>query len=197
MFGKRLVSVPVVGNVICGGAEKVIYKADWSALDRLGRPRSLRPSERVIDELDVADLVSEKEHDYAFPRPSMGFVGFRVLPEPLAGQRARELFDAGRVIPPGQSEKAVLRAPKRPARLVVRTVTARRASAEVRVDGRLLGRITAQAEPTWTEPAIDLPADLPERFTLTLTAVEGEWMSYHVWVVEGGADVSMAQQPGR
>ncbi|UQA63667.1 hypothetical protein E8A73_015930 [Polyangium aurulentum] len=194
MFGKRLVSVPVVGNVICGGAEKVIYKADWSALDRAGHPRTLREGERVIDELDVADLISEKAHDYAFPRPGMGFVAFRVLPEP--GQRIRELFDAGRVIPSGASEKAVMRAPRGPARLVVRTVASRPAAAEVRADGRLLGRIVARPESTWIEPTFDLPADLPERFTLTLTAVDGEWMSYHVWILEGGAGSSMAQQPG-
>jgi hypothetical protein len=248
MFGKRLVSVPVVGNVICGGAEKVIYKADWSALDRAGQPRSLREGERVLDELDVADLISEKAHDYAFPRPGMGFVAFRVLPEstlggsarraelppqtpestlggsarraepppqtpestlgesarraglppetPEAEQRTRELFDAGRVIPGGASERAVLRAPRGPGRLVVRTVVSRPAAAEVRADGRLLGRIVARVDPTWTEATLDLPADLPERFTLTLTAVAGEWMSYHVWVVEGGAGSSMAQPPG-
>src|SRR2546430_12624155 len=30
-FGRRLTEVPVRGNVICGGSEKVIYRADWQA----------------------------------------------------------------------------------------------------------------------------------------------------------------------
>src|SRR5262249_26450062 len=79
LFGKRVTGVPVVGNVICGGAEKVIYKADWSSFDREGAPRSLSRGERVVDEIDIADLVSESEHRYEFPRPGMGFVTFRVL----------------------------------------------------------------------------------------------------------------------
>ncbi|HZO15070.1 MAG TPA: hypothetical protein VFB62_17460, partial [Polyangiaceae bacterium] len=53
LFGEHLASVPVRGNVICGGPEKVLYKADWSSMDRAGVPRSLRKGERVTDELDV------------------------------------------------------------------------------------------------------------------------------------------------
>ncbi len=98
-FGHRVEEIPVHGNVICGGAEKVIYAADWSALDRGGATRVIQPGERIVDELDVADLVSEKEHGYTFPHPAMGFVDFRVLGDVL--QPRRDLFDAGRVIPPG------------------------------------------------------------------------------------------------
>ncbi|HEY3592926.1 MAG TPA: hypothetical protein VGL13_03600, partial [Polyangiaceae bacterium] len=31
-FGERLAEVPVYGNVICGGSEKVVYRADWHGL---------------------------------------------------------------------------------------------------------------------------------------------------------------------
>ncbi|MRG94241.1 hypothetical protein GF068_20280 [Polyangium spumosum] len=182
LFGRRLVGVPVVGNVICGGAEKVIYRADWSALDRSGWPRTRRDGERIVDELDVADLVSEKAHGYNFPRPGMGYVVHRVLPEP--GQKVRELFDAGRIVPHGQAELAKLAAPKRGGRLVVRTVAGRQIAAEVRADGRLLGKLEARPGPTWTEPSIELPADLPPHFQLSITPVEGEWITYHVWVLE-------------
>jgi hypothetical protein len=192
MFGKSLVSVPVAGNVICGGAEKVIYKADWRALDSAGRPRTLRPGERVVDELDVADLLSERAHDYAFPHPGRGFVTFRVLPD--RGQRARDLFDAGRVFSGGAFESAVFAPSDRPRRLIVRTVAAHPAATEVRVDGRLIGRLAIHPEPTWTEVALDLPDGLPPRFTLTLTPVE--WTSYHLWVIAGGTGAPMAQQPG-
>lgn len=181
MFGKRLVGIPVVGNVICGGAEKVLYKADWSALDRAGTPRSLRDGERVVDELDVADLVSEKAHQYNLPKPGMGFVVHRLLPEP--GSRRRELFDAGRIIPGGQAETAKFVVPSRAGRLIVRVVPAKPAAADVHIDGKLAGRLTAPASTTWSEVSMDLPADLPARFTLSLTPVEGEWVTYHVWIV--------------
>ncbi|MDI1478058.1 hypothetical protein [Polyangium sp. y55x31] len=191
LFGRRLVGVPVVGNVICGGAEKVIYKADWSALDRNGWPRTQREGERIVDELDIGDLVSEKAHGYNFPRPGMGFVVHRVLPEP--GQKLRELFDAGRIVPHGEPERARMNAPKRGGRLVVRTVSGRQAAAEVRVDGRLLGKLEARPGPTWTEPSIDLPTDLPPRFELAITPVEGEWITYHVWILEGAGAPSAAR----
>jgi hypothetical protein len=182
IFGHRILSVPVVGNVICGGAEKVIYRADWSPLDPRPTPASLREDERVVDELDVADLVSEREHDYVFPRPQMGFVGFSVLPHPR--DRKRDLFDAGRLIPAGRTETARLRAPRGPGRLVVRAAQPLSAVVQATADGRELGRLEIRGGRGWTEATLDLPAGLPEAFTLALTPVEGEWSDHHVWILE-------------
>ncbi|MGK3997223.1 hypothetical protein [Sorangium sp. So ce1024] len=186
IFGQQIVSVPVVGNVICGGAEKVIYRADWSPLAHGEAPASMRADEQVVDELDVADLVSEREHGYSFPRPQAGFVTFSVLPDPRGSGRDR--FDAGRVIPGGRSETARLRAPRRgPGRLVVRTAATRPAAIRATADGRELGTLAIRASDGWTEASIDLPEGLPETFTLTLTPVEGEWIDHHVWVLERAA----------
>lgn len=182
LFGRRILSVPVFGNVICGGFEKVLYRADFRALDRDGGPTSLRKGERVVDDLDIADLMNEREHRYEFPRPSMGFVVFHVLPHPtIAG---RDLFDAGRHIPYGKSETARVRAPKGPGRILVRTTSEGPATIEVKADGRALGRISTSKALGWSEPSLDLPEGLPETFELSLTRVEGDWMSYHVWIVE-------------
>ncbi|WP_437610651.1 hypothetical protein WMF20_03455 [Sorangium sp. So ce834] len=186
IFGKRIVGIPVVGNVICGGAEKVIYQADWSPLAHGEPPASMRAGEQVLDELDVADLVSEREHGYAFPRPQAGFVSFSVLPDPRGSGRDR--FDAGRVIPGGKSETARLRAPRGgPGRLVVRTAASRPAKIRVTADGRELGHLAVRESAGWTEASIDLPEGLPETFTLALTPVEGEWVDHHVWVLERAA----------
>lgn len=181
MFGKRLVGIPVVGNVICGGAEKVLYKADWTALDRRGQPRSLRDAENVVDELDVADLLSERAHAYNMPKPGMGFVVHRVMPEPGSGRH--ELFDAGRIIPIGEAERGTFIVPQRSGRLIVRVVPAKPAAADVHIDGKLIGRLNAPVASTWSELSLDLPADLPPKFTLSITPVEGEWVTYHVWIV--------------
>jgi hypothetical protein len=183
LFGTRIDEVPVLGNVICGGSEKVLYRADWSALDPEGAPRSLRRGEGVVDELDVADLVNEKEHGYAFPHPQAGFVDFRVLSDPA--DRSRDLFDAGRVIPEGRTETARVLAPEGRGRLVVRTAAAQPAKVEVRADGAPIGRLEITPDPRdWSEPSIELPAGLRERFELSLTPVEGEWTDYHAWIVE-------------
>ena len=186
LFGKRIASIGVFGNVICGGPEKVLYKADWSPLDRGGKPRVIQPGERIVDELDLADLVSEKAHGYAFPRPAMGFVDFRVLGDVIDPKR--DLFDAGRVIPPGKSETARLRAPRGGGRLVVRTAVGRAIRVEVKADGRVIGKLALTPSKDWVEPAIDLPAGLPDRFDLTLTPEGGTWLDCHVWILEGEGD---------
>lgn len=184
IFGKRVVGVPVVGNVICGGAEKVIYRADWSPMEHQAMPFSLRAGERVVDELDVADLMSERAHGYQFPQPQMGFVAFHVLPHPREPKRDR--FDAGRVIPGGRSESARLAAPRGAGRLVARTVTPRPARVEVRAGDRALGELRFPGGAAWAEAELALPAGLPETLALTLTPVEGEWVDHHLWILEGG-----------
>jgi hypothetical protein len=182
LFGDRLTQVPVVGNVICGGSEKVIYRADWSTLDATPAPRTMKPSEVLVDELDVADLVSEKAHHYVFPHPAMGFVDFRVLADPI--QPTRDLFDAGRVIPPDHSETAVMRAPGVNGRLVVRSVVGRRVTIQVHAAGSAMGRLTLDPAMGWTESSLDLPANLGPYFQLDLTPIGGDWLDCHVWIVE-------------
>jgi hypothetical protein len=186
LFGKRIDAVPVYGNVICGGAEKVLYEAHWDALDRSGFPRVIEPGERVVDALDVADLVSEKDHRYAFPHPAMGFVDFRVLGDLIDPRR--DLFDAGRVIPPGQSETARMKAPKGGGRLVVRTAVGHKVEVEVKANGQSLGKLLLRPAKGWIEPAIALPAGLPDQFELTLTPSGGDWLDCHVWILERKAE---------
>jgi hypothetical protein len=181
LFGRRIIEVPVIGNVICGGAEKVIYRANWSALDGSPTPRSIRPGEQIVDELDVADLVSEASHRYTFPRPAMGYVDFHVLADPES--RGHDLFDAGRIIPEGARETARARAPRGRGRLVVRTAIGWPAVIEVTADGRSLGRIAFKPKRGWTEASLDLPAGLAGEFELGLAAVEGEWLDCHVWIL--------------
>ena len=182
LFGERLTQVPVVGNVICGGSEKVIYRADWSTLDASPEPRTMKPSEVLVDELDVADLVSEKAHRYVFPHPAMGFVDFRVLADPI--QPTRDLFDAGRVIAPDQTETAVMRAPGVGGRLVVRSVVGHRVTVQVHAAGSAVGRLTLDPVAGWTETSLDLPAGLGQYFQLDLTPIGGDWLDCHVWIVE-------------
>ena len=85
-FGAPLDGVSVRGNVICGGLTKMIYEARWDALDGGGAPAT--PSGaglRAVARIDVADVLSEAEHDYE-TRGALGFTE-RLAP----GGREREL----------------------------------------------------------------------------------------------------------
>ncbi|EYF03794.1 Hypothetical protein CAP_5224 [Chondromyces apiculatus DSM 436] len=192
IFGKRLLGVPVVGNVICGGAEKVIYRADWSPLEQVALPFDLRRGEQIVDELDVADLLSERAHGYQHPHPQAGFVVFSVLPEPVVPGEDR--FDAGRVIPGGLSESVRLRAPKGKGRLLARTVSAHPVTVEVRADAQVLGTLQFPGRSGWSEASLDLPPGLPETMALTLTPNGGEWADHHLWVLEGGDGEAPARE---
>ena len=100
VFGRPIDRVRIDDNVICGAPEKVISRADFSALAPFGEARP-----GAVDELDEADLVSERDHAYAFPSPAGGYVIGAVL-DLESGPR----FDGGRLIPAGQSESFTARA---------------------------------------------------------------------------------------
>lgn len=185
-FGRFLVAIPVVGNVICGGAEKVIYRADWSPLDREGEPRTLSEGERVVDELDVADLTSEAEHRHDLPRPGLGFVTYRVLADPRAPEH--DLFDAGRLLPPGAEASAELAMPGRGGRLLLRVAPERETSVEIVVSGGPTTTVMLPAATgSWVEASVELPAGLPARTRVTLRAV-GEVAVHHAWTVARPGD---------
>jgi hypothetical protein len=181
-FGRRLFEVPVRGNVICGGSEKVIYRADWHALDRSAQPHTLSSIEQVIDELDVADLVSEREHGYEFPHPSAGFVDAKVLGDIAGGQK--EMFDAGRRIPRGRSETFRFRlAEGKKTRLIARTAPEHDVTANVTIDGEPVGAFHFQRGEGWRESAIDVPRPRGS-VRITITPETGDWVDHHIWAVE-------------
>ncbi len=174
-FGVELSRVTLTDNLICGGATKVIYRADWSALE--ASPFSTRTN--LIDELDIADIVSEEEHGYVSPVPRGGWTTLEVLADASGARR----FDGGRIIPEGASETFVVR----------NSGNAKRVRVIVRVDANARGlRIRSTAGTTafemvtpqggtWREvmATINAPA-LGD--VLTLEATSGPYRNYHVWL---------------
>ena len=136
----------------------------------------------MIDELDVADLVSEGEHRYEFPRPSAGFVDAKVLGEHAAGQR--EMFDAGRRIPRGRSETFQLRLTEgKKIRLIARTAPERDITAQVTADGEPIGAFRFQPAEGWREAAVEVP-QARGLVRITVTPETSDWVDHHVWAVE-------------
>ncbi len=184
-FGDRIGEVPVRGNVICGGAAQVLYRPDWSSLEGSGKPWKLAPGERVVDELDVADILSEKQHGYAMSKKDVGFVSMKMLPDPRAPRKP--LWDAGRLIGSDLTQSFSLRdlAAKHPLRLLFRVAPAEPAAFAVEVDGQRVGVVQLLPRDGWQQPSLTVPADRVQRtLRVRLVPVKGQYILYHLWAVQ-------------
>ncbi|MCC6525182.1 MAG: hypothetical protein IT373_21190 [Polyangiaceae bacterium] len=176
-FGRFLWSAP-------GGAgARTVYEASWRAFDRPGRPRELEAGEHVVDELDVGDLVSEQSHGLALPAaPPGGAVRYRLLGDRAAPER--DLFDAGRTLPPAGRLEAELAWPRDGGRLLVRLAPEARGAVSLLVDGEPYLRLELRAaRMLWQELSLPLGPG-KESATLALEALDAELTVYHLWVVE-------------
>ncbi len=176
---------PAPGNVICGGYEDVIFLADWHLLGTGEAPRAVAPS-HVRDSVDVADLVSEKAHQYVFPHPAGGWTDMKVLPDPADSYA--DLFDAGRRTGAGRRESMRLSdlAPRAAARLVVRSAPDAKTAVSVSVGSRVIGVLAFEPRDAWDERVIDLPADaVDSAIDVAFDVIgPGDFVNYHVWITQ-------------
>jgi hypothetical protein len=183
-FGREFGRVPVRGNVICGGASKVLYHADWSPLELSAAPFYAQGA-RTLDELDPADIVNERAHGYRIDGigKSPGYVNMKVLLHPKSG---RPLFDAGRVIPPGASESFELDGfePGRPFRLVVRAAPTVETAFRVVVDGRGLGTLRLRPSDSWIEAELGPVSVENTRAHVRFEASNVERVTFHVFALQ-------------
>ena len=182
-FGKRLGEVPARGNVICGAAAKVLYRPRWELLDRSEQPFSLEPGERRVDGLDMADLISERAHNYALSNRSPGHVAMKLLANP---QLPREdLWDAGRIVPPGIGETFTLSGidPEHPVSLLVRAAPTEVTELVVTVAGTT-HRAQLPRKDGWLEQRIELGRVNAPRIDVRFDVAGVERIFYHVWAVQ-------------
>ncbi len=182
-FGTRVAEVPVRGNVICGGASKVLYRPRWEPLDRSGVPFSLQPGERVLDAMDQADLVSEKEHAYKLSEKNIGFVFMKLLENP---SRPREdLWDAARLVPPGVTETFHLShlEPEKPLTLIMRSAPTAVTEFDVSVAGKVAGHVRLSPHDGWVETRVTLPAPHAGTVSLGFGPGASERALFQVWAV--------------
>jgi hypothetical protein len=191
-FGRKLAEVPVRGNVICGGPSKVLYRPVWDGLDASAHPFRLESGERVVDELDVADVLSEQEHDYRLSAGARGYVTMKMLQHPDFPMR--DVWDAGRTFDAGQSQRFVLRGldATRPLRLIVRTAAIEPAALRVSVHPQgggaphFSGVLELEASDGWIERSLGIPAaSLRESVGIEIVGSAGSWPLFHLWAVQG------------
>jgi hypothetical protein len=185
---------PVEGNVICGGYEHVVYRANWKLLNtgddiRWQPPRDYNDgglAERVRATLDVGDLVSEKQKGYVFERPQNGWTEMRILPDPVDPDR--DMFDAGRRIAVGKRESfdvTGLVLGKR-IHVVVRTAQESKTTVHLRIDGADAGRHVLDRVDGWQEHGFLVPPELVrEKIHVELTNEgPGDFVDYHAWIAQ-------------
>jgi len=178
---------PVEGNVICGGYEHVAYRADFHLLGSGARLRLMPEGDQhVRDEVDVADLVSEKQHGYVFPHPAGGWTDMRILADPK--DPVHDMFDAGRRISPGRAETFTLRNAQsgKAGHLVLRTAPEAPGSVLVLVGGKPAGTVTVPRFEGWLETAVEIPAELmSDRMEMELRAAgPADFVNFHVWLTQ-------------
>jgi hypothetical protein len=183
-FGRELWATGVRGNVICGGREKVVYRPDWSPFSGSAYPAHLGRHDRVRWELDIADLVSEGE-SHAKVVGAPGFVTMKMLQHPA--DPTRDMWDAGRVMPPGSSLDFTVEGVRvhEPLRLLFRVAPVHSIAASLWTGGDKLADIVFPQTNVWHEAVIDLPAASVDAVSrLELRVERGELVLYHLWGVQ-------------
>ena len=181
-----LARFPIEGNVICGDREDVLYKADWHLLGTGEMPRELPKGESVKDSVDVADLVSEKQHAYEFPQPAGGWTDMKILPDP--DDETKDMFDSGRRIAAGKSERFTLRrlSAGKPAHLVIRSAPENPSHVFVRIAGKPVMELAFDRGASWVEAVTELDAEaISEHIDVELwNQGPGDFVDYHVWITQ-------------
>lgn len=193
-FGRQVDEFPVRGNVICGGASKVIYAPRWAPLLHSGEPMNITPEERVVDTVDIADVISEKSHGVRWDRPAQGYVTMKLLPDPRNPNA--DLWDAGRLLATNMSLDFTVRdftvgarsGPDTPpgAALLIRTAPSEHAVLEVLEADRVVATVDIAPGDRWQEHRVALP--LPKRdMQLRLRPKLGELFVFHIFAIEPSA----------
>jgi hypothetical protein len=171
---------------IVGGSEVVVYPADWG-LARSGEP--FRGEGTVKDTLDVANLGSEREHDYEMRMPLIGLEPANILTR----ERYRDgdvVLDAGRRLPGGEEFTVTGLSRNRSVEVVMRTTSAPFAL-QVHADGKDVGEWGFQPSGRgWQEATFAIPAEsvrsesLRVRLSPPEDAPLGTHTAYHYWFVQ-------------
>jgi hypothetical protein len=171
---------------IVGGSEVVVTRADWS-LARSGD--TFRGEGTVRDTLDVADLESEREHDYEMRMPLIGLEPANLLTR-MRSPDGEVVLDGGRGLPGAEEFTITGLSPNRPVEVVMRTSDAP-FTLQVQADSELLGEWAFQPSGSgWQEATFTIPAQSVRSRSLRVRLSPSEaapletHTAYHYWFVQ-------------
>jgi hypothetical protein len=171
LLGDKLTERSVPGATILGGVTMEAHVADYSSFGSGAHP--LDPSLRgckLLDTLDVADLESERDHDYELlDATSAGNVALVEGDRVDGGRKGRTLERFRLKVAPG-------------VRVVARVESDTSTELELSLDGRPAAR--AQVEPgAWREVSLPLPRPPHGRVEMSVRAEPGAVTSMHYFSV--------------
>jgi hypothetical protein len=184
-----LSSRPEVAGIV-GGSEVVVSRADWS-LAQSGN--TFRGQGSLKDSLDVADLASEKEHDYHIEMPLIGLEPANLLRRERSPE-GEMIVDGGRGVQGAEQFTVRGLSPNRPVEVFMRTTSAPFAL-QVQADGQDLGQWIFQPSTRssgWQEATFRIPAEavrsgsLRVRLSSPQQAPLETHTAYHYWFVQRG-----------
>jgi hypothetical protein len=181
-FGRPKEEIRIEGNVICGAPNKVVYQADWHGLDDSPYPTMKNPQQRLVDELDFADVVSEVAHGYELSEKHAGYVVMKLLPNPE--QSHHDLFDAGRLVFSHTLTRFTLSGflPGHPVELTFRAAPTDVTRFAVRIDGHDVGSIELLSGNGWQEPKLQIPPRyVRDTMRVEIRPQGTENILYHLW----------------
>ena len=194
LFGEEIArfslsSRPEVAGIV-GGSEVVVSRADWS-LAQSGN--TFRGQGSLKDSLDVADLASEKEHDYHIEMPLIGLEPANLLRRERSPE-GEMIVDGGRGVQGAEQFTVRGLSPNRPVEVFMRTTSAPFAL-QVQADGQDLGQWIFQPSARssgWQEATFRIPAEavrsgsLRVRLSSPQQAPLETHTAYHYWFVQRG-----------
>ena len=150
-----LSSRPEVAGIV-GGSEVVVSRADWS-LAQSGN--TFRGQGSLKDSLDVADLASEKEHDYHIEMPLIGLEPANLLRRERSPE-GEMIVDGGRGVQGAEQFTIRGLSPNHPVEVWMRTTSAPFAL-QVQADGQEVGQWIFQPSARssgWQQATFRIPA---------------------------------------
>jgi len=184
-FGRPIFELDISGNVICGAPNKVVYSAEWRGLDADSPPFVVDQGWHVVDELDVADLVSEASHSYKLFDRHSGYVLMKILPH--LREPSRDVFDAGRILFRGNRSRFRLSnlTAGQSVRLVIRAAPSQPMYCRVRLDRKELGEFTLLPQDAWQESSLEMDGGLVKRTgEFEIISDRGECNLFHIWALQ-------------